>query len=109
MIQYINELIVPYVDRKRDNLGLDCDYPAVAILDYFKGQLTQGVTQVLKDNNIHSVLILTAYTGEIQPMDISVNKVVKFFHAKFSEWYAEQVTEQFYNGDDDPVDDLQQG
>ena len=38
-------------------------------------------------------------------MDISVNKVVKsFIHARFSEWYAEQVTEQFYKGDDDPVD-----
>ena len=38
-------------------------------------------------------------------MDISVNKVVKsFIHAKLSEWHAEQVTEQFYKGDDDPVD-----
>ena len=38
-------------------------------------------------------------------MDISVNKVVKsFIRNQFSEWYAEQVTELFYNDNDDPVD-----
>ena len=105
MVEYINEVIVPYVDQKRGDLDLSCDYPAVAIFDHFKGQLTERVTQVLEENNIHSVLIPAAFTGELQPMDISVNKVVKsFIRNKFSEWYAEQVTELFYNDDDDPVD-----
>ena len=40
----------------------------------------------LKDDNIHSVLIPAVYTGELQPMDISVNKVVKsFLRSKFSQ------------------------
>ena len=60
---------------------------------------------MLKENNIHSVLILAAFAGELQLMDISVNKVVKSFsHNKFLEWYAEQAMELFYNDDDDPVD-----
>ena len=60
--------------------------------------------QVLEENNIHPVLIPTAFTGELQPIYISVNKVVKcFIHNKFSKWYAEQVPELFYNDDDDPV------
>ena len=60
---------------------------------------------MLEDNNIHSVLVPVAYTGDLQPMHISVNKVIKsFIHTRFSEWYAEQVTEQSYQGDDDPVD-----
>ena len=76
---------------------------AVAIFDHFKGQLTERVTQVLEENNIHSVLIPAAFTGELQPMDISVNRVVEsFIHSKFSEWYAEQVTKLFYNDDDNP-------
>ena len=58
MVEYINEVIVPYVDRKRDDLDLSCDYPAVAIFDHFKSQLTERVTQVLEENNIHSVLHL---------------------------------------------------
>ena len=36
-ITMINEVIVPCVDWKRDNLGLGCDYPAVAAFDHFKG------------------------------------------------------------------------
>ena len=70
----IDEVIVPYVYRKRNDLDLSGNYPAVAILDHFKGQLTERVTQVLKESNIHSVLIQAAFTGELQPMDISVNK-----------------------------------
>ena len=66
MIQYINEVIVLYADQKRDNLGLSCEYPAVAIFDHFKSQLRQGVTQVLKDNNVHLVLIPAVHTGELQ-------------------------------------------
>ena len=58
---------------------------------------------MLEENNIHSVFIPAAFTGELQPMNISVNKVVKsFIHNQFSKWHAEQVTELFYN-DDDPV------
>ena len=109
MVDYINEVIVPYVDRKRDDLNLSCDYPAVAIFDHFKGQLTVRVTQMLEENNIHLVLIPAAFTGELQPMDTYVNKVVKsFIRNQFSGWYAEQVTELFYNDNDDPVDYLQQ-
>ena len=72
MIEYINEVIIPYVDWKRDNLDLSGNYPAVAIFDHFKGQLTERVTQVSEENNIHSVLIPAAFTGELQPMDISL-------------------------------------
>ena len=52
MTEYINEVTVPYVSQKRDDLDLSCDYPAAAIFDNFKGQLMQRVTQVLEDNNI---------------------------------------------------------
>ena len=77
----------------------------MAIFDNFKGQLTERVTQTLEENNIQSVLIPATHTGELQPMDISVNKVVKsFIRNRFSEWYTEQVTEQFYSDDDNPVD-----
>ena len=45
------------------------------------------------------------YQVAIKLYRISVNSVVEsFIHSKFSEWYAEQVTELFYNDDDNPVD-----
>ena len=39
-------------------------------------------------------------------MDISVNKVIKsLLRSKFSEWYSDELTEKFINGDDDePLD-----
>ena len=101
MLLYIAEIIVPFVNRKR----VTNDHPALAIFDQFKGQLTDRVRQALEDHNIHSVLIPAAYTGELQPMDISVNKVVKsFLRSKFSQWYSDELTELFMEDDDKPVD-----
>ena len=77
----------------------------MAIFDHFKGQLTEKVTNELEENYIHSVLIPAAYTGLLQPMDISVNKVIKsFLRSKFSEWYSYELTELFINDEDTIVD-----
>ena len=86
MLEYIQEVIVPFVDNRREALGLNNDQPALAIFDHFKGQLTEKITNELEENYIHSVLIPVSYTGLLQPMDISVNKVIKsFLRSKFSE------------------------
>ena len=65
MIEYITDVIVPYVEQKRDNHELNKDHAAVAIFDHFKAQITEKVTQLLEENNIHSVLIPVEYTGEL--------------------------------------------
>lgn len=36
---------------------LAVDYPALTIFDHFKDQLTDNVTKVPEDNNIHSILV----------------------------------------------------
>ena len=74
MLMYIAEIIVQFVNRKREDLELNNDHPALAIFDHFKGQLMDRVRQALEDHNIHSVLIPAVYTGELQPMDIFVNR-----------------------------------
>ena len=85
-----------------ENASLGDDHPALAIFDHFKGQLTENITQKLEANNIHSVLIPPAHTGQLQPMDISVNKVVKsFLRSKFTEWYSDELAELFDDNDDD--------
>jgi len=105
MLEYVRNVIVPFVECKRDMLGLDVQYPALAIFDHFKGQLTQNITTELDENHIHSVLIPAACTGQLQPMDISVNKVVKsLLRNKFSDWYADEITELFIDGEDTVVD-----
>ena len=57
MLQYIRDVIVPFVDSTRQRLELPEDQLALAIFDHFKGQLTEAVTTELEDNFIHSVII----------------------------------------------------
>jgi len=77
MLQYIREVIVPFVGSVGQQLELPDDQPTFAIFDYFKGQLMEAITAELEGNAIHSVIIPANCTGELQPMDISVNKVIK--------------------------------
>ena len=80
---------------------------ALAILDHFKGQLTDETRRCLEDNHIRSIIVPAAYTGKLQPMDILVNKVVKsFLRSKFSEWYSDKLTELFIEDDDEPVESV---
>ena len=57
MLQYIREIIVPFVDNTRQRLELPEDQPALALFDHFKGQLTEGITAEFKETFIHSVII----------------------------------------------------
>ena len=50
-------MIVPFVDRVHQDLGLEDDQPALAVFDHFKSQMTEQVTQQLEENDIHSVII----------------------------------------------------
>jgi len=76
VLQYIHSVIIPFVDQTHQNIGAHEQQPALAIFDHFKGQMTERIIQELEDNFIHSVLIPANHTGQLQPMDTSVNKVV---------------------------------
>ncbi len=95
MIDYIKEIIVPYVDSTRDLLGFEPSQSALVIIDNFKGQVTDSVNSLLEQNNIHTCLLPPNTTDLLQPLDISVNKPVKdFLKKKFELWYADEVAKQ---------------
>ena len=88
MIEYIETIIILYVEGKRKELELSVDQPALAIFDVFKGQQTEGVLKILEENNILVVSVPANCTDRLQPMDLSVNKSVKeFMRSKFRDWY----------------------
>ena len=94
MVEYIQEVIVPYVECVREELNKP-EQAALAIFDNFKGQLTEKVLQELEDNNIQSVLVPANCTDRLQPMDLSVNKSIKsFLRSQFSTWYSQEVFKQ---------------
>ena len=93
MIEYVQAIILPYIERVHDSFTEDT--PALIVMDNFKGQVTPAVAELLDSNNIHVCLLPPNVTDKLQPMDLSVNKPAKdFLKHRFEDWYAEQVTAQ---------------
>ena len=106
MISYIENIIVPFIQEKREELGES--QAALAIFDHFKGQLTEKVTECLEKHNIHSVLVPVNCTDRLQPLDLSVNKAAKaFLQSQFQNWYANEVSKQYYEVTPDAESDIQ--
>ena len=78
MIQYVENIILPYVKRVRQDLGNE-ETPAVVIMDNFKGQITEKITSLLQDNYIRTCLLPANTTDLLQPMDLTVNKPARLF------------------------------
>lgn len=96
MIEYIEIIIIPYVESYREFLN-DPNQSAVVIMDNFKGQVTTAVNNLLDAHNIYVCLIPPNTTDVLQPMDASVNKPAKdFLKRKFEEWYSNEVTKQLH-------------
>ena len=96
MLLYISDIIVPFVTRTREEMGVGKEQQALAIFDHFNGQLTEKISQALDDENIHSVIVPGGCTDQLQPLDLTVNRVAKsFLQERFREWYAEKIANQF--------------
>ena len=91
MVQYINEIVVPYVEAQRDALDVPSQ-TALAIMDNFKGQVTTPINELLEAHNIQVCLLPPNTTDLLQPIDIAVNKPAKdFLKRKFERWYSDEV------------------
>ena len=102
MLEYIRDIIIPYVERVREELGERKS--ALVVIDNFKGQVTPAVNAALDECDIHVVLLPPNTTDRLQPLDISVNKPAKdFIRGKFQEWYSNKVMQQLSELDDEVV------
>ena len=52
----------------------------MVIFDKFKEQCTDAVMQLLKDNNVHVVIVPVACTDRVQPLDLNLNKSAEEFY-----------------------------
>ena len=71
MLEYIDQVLIPYLTKKWQELELAMDHPA---FDVFKAD---SLLQKLRYNHIHQVFIPAGCTGELQPLDVSVNEQFK--------------------------------
>ena len=68
-------------------------------MDVFRGQKTENILIVLKDNNILLGRVPSNMTHIFQPFDFTVNGTFKtFMRKKFSEWYSRQILHALENG-----------
>ena len=52
MKEYIYHIILPYIHKKREELRLASDFPALLTFDNFKAQCTPAILTLLDQNNI---------------------------------------------------------
>ena len=99
MVDYLEKVLVPYVERKREELKLDSNYPALVIFDRFRGQCTDDFFAKLEAHHVLVAVVPANCTDRLQPLDVSVNKAAKeFLRGQFQEWYSEQICQQLQKG-----------
>ena len=101
MIQFIECVVIPYVVMNRQKLGLSHRQKALAIFDLFAAHRCQSVLDLLKRSGICVIFIPGGCTGELQPLDVSVNDYFKKqLKNCFSEWYASKIQDCLSEGSD---------
>ena len=80
-LKLIDEIILPYIMRERERLNRPTQ-KALVIFDVFRGQITDKVLDHFKENNIATVFVLANMTGQLQPLDLTVNGYAKKYCTK---------------------------
>ena len=95
MMDYVQCILFPYLKATKKQFKLPSNYPALAIFDQFRGQLTDSFLKCLATNNVIIVEVPPNCTGNLQPLDLSVNKAIKdSLKWKFQLWYADNIQKQ---------------
>ena len=90
MLQYIDHIVLPYIDGVREMLG-DESMVALVVMYNFKGQTTVNVLTKLEEENVHVVNLPPNPTDLLQPLD---KPAKSFLKCKFEEWYVEEIFKQ---------------
>ena len=94
-----SKIFFPYIEKKRLELKLDINYPALV---RFRGQCTENIFALLEAKHVLVTVVPANCTDQLQPLDVSINKVTKnFFAASFrSGTQSRYVCQQLPNGND---------
>ena len=92
--EVLEEIIILYEKKEREQLGMEKDQAALLIMDVFKGQRITPVLKVLSNNNILLQSVPANFNYLFQPLDVQgrPNDFVKrIMKRKFTDWYASQI------------------
>ena len=100
-LEMMGKIIISYVEEERRRLHLSNSHPAVLIMDVFKGQMTDAVKKVLKENRILLEKVpAKTYVSILAPrlsrgIQCYVKRMIK---NKFTLWYADQIDQALDTG-----------
>ena len=98
-LKLIDEIISPYVTKKREELKLATDQKALLVWDVFRGQMTDKVKERLTELNIECVYVPANMTHFFQPLDLTVNGCAKQrMRKQFVTYYSSAVKQQLDSG-----------
>ena len=80
-MKLIEEIILPYINRERQKMNRP-NQVALVIFDVFRGQITDDVLKLFKQNHIAIVFVPENMTGILQPLDLTVYGFAKKFCRK---------------------------
>ena len=69
-IKVLNDIIIPYVAKEREKLGLNEVQATLLIMNVFKGQMTDPALKVLSNNNILLQNVPANFIYLFQPLDV---------------------------------------
>ena len=88
-LKHLEEILIPYFEAERKNLGLPENYPALVIFDVFKGQTTDAYLDKLEAHAIKYRKVPANLTYLFQPLDCQGSANIKgkrFTKNRFTEW-----------------------
>ena len=98
-LQYTKRVLLPHMKKTKKRLGLPESQQALCIFDVFRAQMSEDFLNDLKKHNISIVYVPPSCTDRLQPMDLTVQKVVKDkLKDSFQQWYASKITKQLESG-----------
>ena len=87
--------MLPHITKTKQKLSLPSSQKALCIFNVFRAQMGEEFLQELKDNNICNAFVPPSCTDKLQPMDLSVQKVVKDkMKQRFQMWYSKSLCKQ---------------
>ena len=97
--KFVEEILVPYINKVRQQESLPIGQKTLVIMDVFTGQITTTVLDLYKENNIEVVCVPANMRHIFQPLALTVNGYAKkFTRGNFNDWYSAQIMNQLDAG-----------
>ena len=96
---FFNNVLKPYVDKKRAEQGYGQETYALIIFDFHKSNLHKELYEYMEKENWCFKLVPERCTDFCQPMDLSVNGAFKrYLRQEWTNWYGQQFMMQLKSG-----------